>query len=72
MVGWIAIAAMLVDKFSGGKLFGTSGKPIGGQFTETVGAGGIDLSSVTTYKGQHALFGGSYYHDKNNPIDPAA
>jgi hypothetical protein len=71
-IGWVAIAAMVVNMVSGGKLFGTSGKPIGGQLTETIGAGGATLAESMTYKGQHALFGGSYYHDKTIPVDPAA
>jgi len=29
VAGWIAIGAMLIDKFSGGNLFGTSWKPTG-------------------------------------------
>jgi hypothetical protein len=51
VVGWIALAAMLVNMISGGKLFGTAAKPIGGEFTETVGAGGISLSDVMHEKG---------------------
>lgn len=29
VVGWIALAAMLIDKFSGGNLFGTGWNPTG-------------------------------------------
>lgn len=72
VVGWIAIAAMVINMVSGGKLFGTAGKPIGGQFSETIGPSGASLSEFMTLKGQRALFGGAYYHNKNLPIDPAA
>lgn len=71
VIGWVALAAMVVDMISGGKLFGTSGKPIGGAETETIDASGANVSAEMTYKGQHALFGGSYYHDKNIPVDAA-
>jgi hypothetical protein len=64
IIGWIALAAMLVDMFSGGKLFGTdANKLVGGASTLTVGAGGADVASHYTLKGQKALFGGSYYEE---------
>jgi hypothetical protein len=50
-IGWIALAAMAVNMISGGKLFGTAAKPIGGEFTETVGAGGISLTDIMHEKG---------------------
>lgn len=70
-IGWIALAAMLIDMASGGKLFGTAGKVVGGNQTVSTGPGGIDISSVITTKGQHALFGGSYWKEHNVATDPA-
>ena len=42
---------MAINMISGGKLFGTAAKPIGGEFTETVGPGGISLTDVMHEKG---------------------
>jgi cobalamin biosynthesis Co2+ chelatase CbiK len=64
VVGWIALAAMLVDMISGGKLFGTdANKLVGGGSTLSIGAGGADVASHYTLKGQKPLFGGSYYEE---------
>jgi hypothetical protein len=71
VVGWIAIAAMVIDKFSGGKLFGTSGKVVGGNQTTTVDDMGINVATSYTTKGQRALFGGSYWKEHSSPTDPA-
>jgi hypothetical protein len=71
VIGWIALAAMAINMISGGKLFGTAGKVIGGSRTETVTSSGVDLSSEYTTKGQRALFGGSYYKEHNLAVDPA-
>lgn len=59
IVGWIAIAAMLVDMFSGGKLFGTKGKMQEGSTTLVVGPGGADFANQISLKGQKPLFGGA-------------
>jgi hypothetical protein len=64
VVGWIALAAMLVNMISGGKLFGTdANKLVGGGSTLSIGAGGADVASHYTLKGQKPLFGGSYYEE---------
>jgi hypothetical protein len=64
VVGWIALAAMLVDMFSGGKLFGTSAnKLVGGGETIGISGSGADVASHYTLKGQKPLFGGSYYEE---------
>jgi TP901 family phage tail tape measure protein len=64
VVGWIAIAAMLIDKFSGGKLFGTdANKLAGGGETIGISGSGADVTSHYTLKGQKPLFGGSYYEE---------
>ena len=68
----IALAAMAINAISGGKLFGTAAKPIGGDLTETIGPGGATLTNILHEKGQRALFGGAYYKDKNLAVDPAA
>jgi len=71
IIGWIAGAISIIDALSGGKLLGTDGKVIGGASTLSVGPGGASVASHYTTKGQHALFGGSYY--KEHAIDdPAA
>lgn len=68
IVGWVALAAMLIDHFSGGKLFGTSANKFqGGTQTETISQSGGQVSAIGTFKGQHAFFGGAYYKDK--PLD---
>lgn len=69
-IGWAALIAMGIDMLSGGKLFGTSGKVVGGNQTVTTGAGGIDVSSVITTKGQKPLFGGAYWKEHNVATDP--
>ena len=62
VVGWIAAIAMLVDMVSGGKLFGTSANKFQeGKSTLNVGPDGASMELGATFKGQRALFGGSYY-----------
>jgi len=65
VVGWIALAAMLIDKFSGGKLFGTDATFNGAQSDLRVGADGAQYVTWADMKGQHALFGGSYHETKD-------
>jgi phage-related minor tail protein/type II secretory pathway pseudopilin PulG len=72
VVGWIALAAMAINMISGGKLFGTAASPTGGDLTETIGSSGASLTNVLHEKGQKALFGGAYYKDVNQPVDPQA
>jgi hypothetical protein len=72
VVGWIALAAMLVDMISGGKLFGTGGKVIGGGSNIDVTAGGADLSQWYTTKGQKAFFGGATYKEHSMAVDAEA
>ncbi|MHB8679006.1 MAG: hypothetical protein ACYC7G_04635 [Rudaea sp.] len=72
VVGWVAMIAMAINMISGGKLFGTAASPTGGDLTETIGPGGATLTNILHEKGQKALFGGAYYKDVNQPIDPQA
>lgn len=65
VVGWIALAAMLIDKFSGGKLFGTKGEVKSGVSTLNIGPGGADYSTFLALKGQKALFGGAKWSTEN-------
>lgn len=65
VVGWIAIAAMLIDKFSGGKLFGTKGEVKSGVSTLSVDAAGANYSTFLALKGQDALFGGADWSTEN-------
>jgi len=71
VVGWIALAAMLVDKFSGGKLFGTEGTPTGGWNFLDVNATGASQSNRLDLKGQKALFGGAKYSTEDLPASQA-
>jgi hypothetical protein len=58
-VGWIAIAAMLIDKFSGGKLFGTAFKPTGNVAENvSIGANGASVTNSIEEKKNQALFAG--------------
>lgn len=70
VVGWIAIAAMLIDKFSGGKLFGTKGSVQEGSSTLSIGAGGADFANQVSLKGQKALFGGAKWSTQDIPETP--
>jgi hypothetical protein len=70
-IGWIALAAVFVDMVSGGKLFGTAGKLIGGASTLSVGPDGASVASHYTVKGQKPLFGGATYKEHSYD-DPAA
>lgn len=72
VVGWIALAAMLVDMVSGGKLFGTKGKFNFGQQAINVGASGATVTAGYDLKGQQALFGGSTHKWQTLPVDPMA
>lgn len=65
VVGWIAIAAMLIDKFSGGKLFGTKGEVKSGVSTLSIDGSGADYSTFLAIKGQSALFGGAKWSTEN-------
>lgn len=69
VVGWIALAAMGINMLTHGGLFGTAGKPIGGNMTETIGPEGGNVSAEMTLKGKKPLFGGSFYDEKNMPVD---
>jgi len=72
VVGWVALAAMLIDKFSGGKLFGTGANQFqGGAQTQTISDSGAFVDTTGSFKGQKALFGGSYWKTKNIDTDPA-
>jgi tape measure domain-containing protein len=73
VVGWIALAAMAINMISGGKLFGTAAtKFVSGASTETITATGADIDTKATYKGQRALFGGSYTKTKDIPVSAEA
>jgi phage-related minor tail protein len=72
VVGWIALIAMAINMISGGKLFGTAGKPVGGGQTETIGPDGASVTAEMTTKGQRAFFGGAYWKEHPLAVDPAA
>lgn len=71
VVGWIALAAMAINMISGGKLFGTAGKVIGGNQTVSIDEeGNAGVVTNITKKGQHAFFGGAYFKEKQVDSDP--
>ena len=67
VVGWIALAAMLVDQISGGKLFGTKYKTAAINSSMSIGAGGAEASLSLYQTKQRALFGGR----KTRAVDQA-
>lgn len=70
IVGWVALAAMLVDMISGGKLFGTKFRP--DSVTQSIGlspgggVAGVSLSEVR----QGALFSGRQWRDRDLDVPP--
>lgn len=59
VVGWIAAAAAIIDKISGGKLFGTKFQTQRSGFDVTIGAGGATGGNFEEQTRQRALFGGT-------------
>lgn len=70
VVGWIALAAMAVDMISGGKLFGTGSKLVGGGSNLAVDQGGANLTQWYTTKDQGAFFSGAEWNE--HAMDPSA
>lgn len=70
VIGWIALAAMLVDMVSGGKLFGTKGTVQGGSTALNIDATGADYTNGVSLKGQKALFGGAKWSWQDIPETP--
>jgi hypothetical protein len=64
VVGWIAIAAMLIDKFSGGKLFGTAWSTKASTTSLAIGPDGGSASAFLSQTKQGALFSGTKYRNK--------
>lgn len=59
VLGWVALAAMVIDKISGGKLFGTKYSPTGNVSSNiSVGADGTRVSNQVEESKQSAFFGG--------------
>lgn len=57
VVGWVALAAMVVDKLAGGKLFGTAYRPESTESTLSLSDGGTASLSMTEVR-QRSLFRG--------------
>lgn len=71
VIGWIALALMLIDMATGGGLFGTkANKFIGGATDLGYSDGAASLSGHYTMKGKKPLFQGSYYKESAMPISP--
>ncbi len=68
VAGWIALAAIAVDKISGGKLFGSSYKTKETGQTIDISAAGGSASAYAYQEGQKSLFRGK----KRRTIDVAA
>lgn len=66
VVGWIAIGATILNKLTGGALFGTSYKPTGASSTTIVLSDtGTDISNTVQESKKKALFGGTKTKDVN-------
>lgn len=63
-IGWVALAAMLVDMISGGKLFGTGWRPNDSKQTIGLSPEGGTASLVMGEVRQGALFSGRKWRDK--------
>lgn len=68
VAGWVALAAIVVDKISGGKLFGTSYKTKETGQTININEAGGSASAYAYQEGQKSLFRGK----KRRTIDIAA
>jgi hypothetical protein len=68
VVGWIALAAMLIDHFSGGKLFGTAYQTKASTQTISIGPDGGTASAFLSQSRQGALFSGTKWREKG--VDP--
>lgn len=68
VVGWIALAAMLIDKFSGGKLFGTGYQTKSSTVSLGIGPDGGDATASLYQEGQKSLFRGKKRRTKD--VDP--
>lgn len=68
VAGWVALAAIVVDKISGGKLFGTSYKTKETGQTINIGEAGGSVSAYAYQEGQKSLFRGK----KRRTIDISA
>jgi hypothetical protein len=69
VVGWIALAAMVINMISGGKLFGTAWKATGSEETFKTGPAGSSVTAVIDEKRQGALFSGSEYKQVGTKVD---
>jgi len=68
VIGWIALAAMLIDKFSGGKLFGTGYQTKSSTVSLGIGPDGGDATASLYQEGQKSLFRGKKRRTKE--VDP--
>jgi hypothetical protein len=68
VVGWIALAAMLVNMISGGKLFGTSWQAKSSTTSLAIGPNGGDASASLYETKQGAFFSG--LKKRNKAVDP--
>jgi len=64
VVGWIALAAMIVDKLSGGKLFGTAYQTKASTTSLNLGPDGANATAFLSQSKQGALFSGTKWREK--------
>ena len=69
VAGWVAMAAIAVNKISGGKLFGTSYEKQSSAKGFNVSASGASGFESTTYSKEKALFGGKKYKTDTSGLD---
>ncbi len=72
VVGWIALAAMLIDHFSGGKLFGTKYQTKESYSELKITPDGANVLNTAWQTRQGALFSGRQSRVQNLPVDQEA
>lgn len=72
VAGWIALAAIAIDKISGGKLFGTSFRPESAAVDLAFGGDGASGSTTLTEVRNRSLFRGRKWRTTVEDLDPEA
>jgi hypothetical protein len=72
VVGWVALAATVLNMATGGGLFGTAAKPYAGTESIAFGTSSASIQDAEVSKGKKPLFGGSYYTTTDEAVPAAA
>lgn len=72
VVGWIALAAIVIDKISGGKLFGTKFQTQSSAVQVDFGANGATGSTSVYQSRQRSLFGGKKWRTQTSGLSADA